>query len=307
MNRMQLNAVLVLVVAGLAAALYFTQKKEEKGAPLTALAADAVKSIRIEHPGQPTIQLEKQAGRWQLTAPVQAETDPFEVASLVSLATQETKRKLPLADVKLGELKLDPPQFSVTLNEQKLDFGDMEPLEYRRYVRVGDTVALIDDPSSTAVDADYSDLVAKDLLPASAELQKIEVPGLTVERAADGKTWSASPATAEASSDALARFTEAWRKARAMWNAKMPADGGQGEPVTLTLKDGTAMHLVLVSREPQLILDRPELKLRYSLSKADADTLLKLTEAPPPAPPADAAGAATPATAAAPAPAPAKP
>lgn len=298
MNRMQLNAVLVLVVAGLAAALYFTQKKEDKGAPLTALAADAVTSIRIEHPDQAAIRLDKQAGRWLLTEPVQAEIDPFEVASLVNLATQETKRKLPLAEVKLGELKLDPPQFRVTLNDQKLDFGDMEPLEYRRYVRVGDAVALIDDPSATAVDADYSDLVAKDLLPAAAELQKIEVPGLTVERAADGKTWTANPAAAKASSDALAAFTEAWRKARAMWNAKMPADGGQGEPITLTLKDGAAVHLVLVSREPQLILDRPDLKLRYSLSKADADTLLKLPEAPPPAPAADAPGQATPAPAA---------
>ncbi|MGH8443815.1 MAG: DUF4340 domain-containing protein, partial [Solimonas sp.] len=145
MNRMYLNAGLVLVVAGLAAAIHFTQKKEEKGAPLTTLAADAVKTIAIEHPGQPTVKLQKDGMLWKLVEPVQSTTDPFEVATLVNLAAQETRRTLPLADVKLAELKLDPPQFTITLNDQTLGFGDLEPLEYRRYVRHGDTVALIDD------------------------------------------------------------------------------------------------------------------------------------------------------------------
>ncbi|WP_169729299.1 DUF4340 domain-containing protein [Solimonas soli] len=282
MNRMAINGALVLVVAGLAAALVFTQKKEEKGAPLTTLGADAVKAITIEHPGQPSMKLEKDGMLWKLVAPVQAATDPFEVATLVNLATQETRRTLPASEVKLGELKLDPPQFTVTLNDQKLEFGDVEPLEYRRYVKHGDTVALIDDPSGTSVDADYSDLVAKELLPGSAEIDKIEVPGLSVARGADGKSWAATPASAAATTDALAAFVDAWQHARAMWNARMPDDAGKGEPITLTLKDGV-VNLVLVSREPQLIIDRPDLRIRYSLSKADEDKLLKLAEPPKPA------------------------
>ncbi|MFT4046825.1 MAG: DUF4340 domain-containing protein [Solimonas sp.] len=295
MNRMAVNAVLVLVVAGLAATMVFTRKKEEKGAPLTTLAADAVTSIAIEHPDQPAVKLEKDGLLWKLVAPVQAATDPFEVATLVNLATQETRRTLKAGDVKLGELKLDPPQFTITLNDQKLAFGDLEPLEYRRYVKNGDTVALIDDPSGTAVDADYSDLVAKELLPGSAELQKIDVPGLSVARAPGSTAWTVTPASAAATTDALAAFVDGWQRARAMWNAAMPADGGKGEPITLTLKDGV-VHLVLVSREPQLIIDRPDLKIRYSLSKADEDKLLKLTE-----PAKDAAKPADPAPAAAPA------
>src|SRR3546814_10555262 len=75
-----------------------------------------------------------------------------------------------------------------------------------------------------------------------------------------------------------------------MWNTAMPADGGKGEPITLTLKDGV-VHLVLVSTEPQLIIDRPDLKLRYTLSKADVATLLKLDE-PAPVEPSKPAAAA---------------
>lgn len=278
MNRAYLNLGLLVLVAGLGAAVYFTQKKEEKGAPLTALAADAVRSITLAHPGQPTIRLEKQGSGWQLLEPVQAPADPFEVATLANLATQETRRTLPVAEVQPAELKLEPPQFTVTLNDEKLDFGDVEPLEFRRYVRHGDTVALIDDPSATSVDADYSNLLAKELLPAGAEIEKIEVPGLAVARGADGKSWAATPASSN--SDAVARFVESWRKARAMWNAAMPADGGKGEPITLTLKDGVVRY-VLVSRDPQLMIDRPDLKVRYTLSKADAVSLLELTVPPP--------------------------
>lgn len=276
MKRVYLNLALLLIVAGLSATVWFTQKKAPpKGPPLTTLSADAVTRISIAHPNEPTITLEKKGAEWQLTEPVQSPTDPFEVASLVNLATTETKRTLKVADVKLADLKLDPPQFTITLNDQKLEFGDTEPLEYRRYVRHGDSVLLIDDPSGTAVDADYSNLVAKELLSPGADLEKIEVPGLSVSRS-DGKDWSATPASAAATGDALAKFVQAWRAARSMWNAAMPADGGKGEPITLTLKSGV-VHLVLVSKEPQLIIDRPDLKVRYTLSKADTETLLTLT------------------------------
>lgn len=293
MNRAYLNLALLAIVAGLAATVWFTQKKEApKGPPLTTLTSAAVNSISIEHPDEPTIKLVKKGDEWQLTAPVQSPTDPFEVASLVNLATTEAKRTLKVGDVKLADLKLAPPRFTITLNDRKLEFGDTEPLEYRRYVRHGDSVALIDDPSDTAVDADYSNLVAKELISPGAEIDKIEVPGLSVSRS-DGKDWSATPASDAASGDALARFVQAWRAARSMWNAAMPADGGKGEPITLTLKDGT-VHLVLVSKAPQLIIDRPDLKLRYTLSKADADTLLTLTE-PKPGEPAKPANAPPPA------------
>src|SRR3546814_3465832 len=141
MKRVYLNIALLVIVTGLAATIWFTQKKEPpKGPPLTTLSADAVTGIRIEHPNEPTITLEKKGAEWQLTEPVQSPTDPFEVASLVNLATTEIKHALKVSDVKLAELKLDPPQFTITLNDQKLEFGDTEPLEYRRYVRHGDSL-----------------------------------------------------------------------------------------------------------------------------------------------------------------------
>lgn len=285
MNRLQLNLVLVFVVAALATTLYFTQKKEEKGPPLTALNGSSLTSIRIEHPDAAAVQLLKQDGQWRITEPVQAATDPFEVASLISLATMEAKHRLPVAEVDLKELGLAPPAYRITLNDQVLAFGNQEPINFRRYIHVGEQVALIDDPPAGPLDADYSELVAKELLPAGAKIAKIEVPGLTMTQSDADGGWALTPAQADASNDRKQQLADAWKTARSMWNGLMPEDAS-GEPVTITLQDGTEMKLQIAAREPQLIIDRPALKVRYTLSRALEEQLLALP--PPPAAPAAA-------------------
>lgn len=286
MNRLQLNLALVVIVGALAATLYLTREQPEKGPPLTPLTDATLERIRIEHPGAPAIVLQKQDGAWQLTAPVHAAADAMEVASIVSLAGAEAQRKLSVAEVELKELKLDPPQYTLTLNDTRLDFGDSEPIDFRRYVRVGDDVALIAEPSAAALDADYSDLVAKELLPAGAEIQSLALPDLTVARSTDGQSWVLMPDQADVGADQKQQLVDAWRSARAMWNAA--AEGGPGEPVTILLKDGRVFELVVVARTPQLIIENPALKVRHTLSKALEGELLQL---PAPAP---AAGAALP-------------
>lgn len=283
MKRTQLNVALALAAVALGTALWLSREQTEPKPPLTPLAEDALRTIEIAHPDRPVIRLEKRGDDWRLTAPVDAPVDAFELSSLTGLAEREVQRSLPLAEVQLAELKLDPPAYTITLNDVTLGFGDTEPIEFRRYVRVGDEVRLIADPPSAALDADYSDLVAKELLPAAAQLQRIEVPGLVVQRAADG-SWTAD-GHADAGADQLQGFVSAWRGARAMWNALRPEDAGDdsGEPVRLVLQDGSEVRLRVVEREPQLKIDRADYGIRYTLSKADADKLLKLPE-PSPAP-----------------------
>jgi hypothetical protein len=180
---------------------------------------------------------------------------------------------------------LVPPRFSLTLNDVKIDFGGAEPLNYRRYVEVGGKIDLIDDPPASALDADYSDLVAKSLLPPGAEIAAVTVPGLKVTRSADGKGWTADPADPKAGSDELQKFADDWSNARALWNAATPADAkpvANPQTVVLTLKDGGSLSFNIVGRDPQLVLERADLKVQYDLAKSDADKLLKLPEPPPP-------------------------
>jgi hypothetical protein len=285
---MRLNLILMAIVLALAGALYFGQKKEPpKGQPLTALSVSNISKITLHHPNAADIVLEKRKeGQWALTAPVQVAADPFELSSLLNVATAETKSTIDPKDVKLADLGLAPPAFSLTLNDTKIDFGGTEPLNYHRYVMVetgstGGRIGQIDDPPASALDADYSDLVAKYVLPQGAQIASITVPGLKVSRSADGKSWTADPADPKAGSDELQKFVDAWIGARALWNAASPADAKpvpNQQTAQVALQDGSTLSFNIVGRDPQLVLERAALKVQYDLAKTDVDKLLKLPE-----------------------------
>lgn len=280
MKRSHLNLVLLVVAGGLGATLWFGQKKEEKGPPLTPLEQGAITRIAVEHPGQPVIRLEKKGETWFLTEPVQSPTDKYEVGGILSLADLELKTKLD-AGVDRKELELDPPKYSVTLDDTRIEIGGTEPIKYRRYVSSGGVIGLVDDPPSAALDADYSDLVSKSLVPEGATLRRIELPGLTLEKSADG-AWS-SPQQGEAKPAQVAQLAESWRNAKAMWNAAEPPGEPVGDAVRLTLDDGRTIDLVVVTRDPQLVLSSKALGVRYTLSKALVDELFKIPSPPAPA------------------------
>ena len=276
MKRAQLNLALLAVAAGLGLAVFFASRPEPPGPPLTALTADQVTRIALEHPGQAAIRLEKRDGAWFLVEPVKAEVDEFEINALLGLATAETKERLEGAA--LAELELAPPKYALTLNDTRVEFGGVEPLQYRRYVKVGEAVSLIEDPPSAALDKDYADLVAKGLFPTTATIERIELPKLTLAQA-DGK-WAVQPADPKASADAMQQLADGWKNARSMWNERAPAAPAQGERVKVALKGGEVREFVVAAREPQFKLHRPDLGVNYVLSKALADELLKLPEPP---------------------------
>lgn len=276
MKRNVLNMMLGFTAIALVIVIAVSQKKEMKTLPLTPLAAEVVNHIRIDHPGSPVIELSKQGSQWNLISPVKAEADPFEVNGVLALASLEEQATFDPAQVALKELKLNPPQYSVTLNDQKLEFGGEEPIKYRRYIRTNGKIVLVSDPPSAALDADYSDLVVKTLLPAGSEIQSIELPDFTISRGKDGKGWVLTRNDSEISSDAKQKLVDAWKDARALWNAAVPKDA-KGDHVKVITKTG-AVEFIITQREPQLILARPDLGVSYTLSEELMKEMLQLQQ-----------------------------
>jgi hypothetical protein len=281
MNRARLNLVLLVVAAGLGTGVYFAQRGEPPGPPLTPYQPDAITRVALEHPGAPAIRLEKQDGRWRLTEPVQAEADEFEINALIGLADRATQLKLEGGAPK--ELGLEPPNFTLTLNDRGIGFGGTEPLEYRRYVQTADGVFLVEDPPGAALDAEYADLVAKDLLPKDAAIERIELPGLVLAQDAGGK-WAVTPADPKATADAMQKLADGWKGARSMWNEMARGGKAGGDKARITLKGGATREFTIVQREPQLQLQRADLGVTFVLSRTLVDELLKLPEPPAPAP-----------------------
>lgn len=294
MNRTRLNLLLAVIVLALGAGAW--QAKQHKDKPkqtLTPLAAEGVSKIVMEWPGSPTITLEKQGGDWQLTTPVKARADHFEVVGATSLASIEVQSTLDADGIDLKELGFEPPDHVITLNNVRIEFGGSDALQSRRYVRVDGVIKLIDDPTSAALDKDYADLVSKDLFAASDELVRIELPSATLSKGADGQ-WSAPANTANATPASVKAVAEGWKTARAMWCEPTEGAAPIGPPLRFTLRDGRVIDYVVAATDPQLALYAPALNVRCQLSKALVDELLTV---PAPKPPEPAASAPSPAAA----------
>ena len=276
--RARLNLGLLAAAVGLGVAVFVANRKEPPGPPLTPYQAGAIERIALEHPGVPAIRLEKKDGHWRLVEPVQAEADEFEVNALVGLADRQTQLKVEGGVAK--ELGLDPPAYTLTLNDRAIAFGGVESLEYRRYVQTPDGTFLIEDPPGAALDKEYADLVSKDVLPKGAAIERLELPRLTLAKGESG--WSLTPADPKATPDQMQKLAEAWAGARSMWNEMARDAKATGERVKVTLQGGATREFVIVAREPQLKLHRPDLGVTLVLSKALADELLKLPDPPPP-------------------------
>lgn len=278
MKRARFNLVLLAVAAALGVGVFFAQQKEPPGPPLTPYKADAITRVAIEHAGAPAIRLEKQDGRWRLVEPIQAEANEFEVSGVIGLADRETKLKV--EGGALPDLGLEPPNFTLTLNDRAIAFGGVEPLEYRRYVKTADGVFLIEDPPGAPLDREYADLVSRDVLPKDAQIERLELPGLALARGGEG-AWTLTPADPKATSDQMQKLADAWKGAGSMWN-EMATGKVAGPTVKVALAGGVTREFVIAAREPQLKLHRTDLGVTLVLSKALADELLKLPDPPPP-------------------------
>ena len=129
--------VLVVVLAGLGAYVYFVESKKPQGEATTlgpkvfTVKADAIDEITVKSAGGDTTTLKKVGGAWQITAPVGAPADEAEVSGIVTgLTTADIVRTV---DENPGDLKpfgLAEPRVDITFKAagsarpQQLLIGD---------------------------------------------------------------------------------------------------------------------------------------------------------------------------------------
>ena len=281
MKRKHLNLLLVTIALGLVVAVYFSREKPEPPLPsLTVLNNADINRILIQHSGSPDIRLEKRNNVWWLAAPVETRAETVEVAAILDLAARPSQRRYAIAELDLSEVGLAKPDWSVQLNDVRIEFGGLDPIESHRYVRQGDTVHLVEDPPSAALDADYSDLVARRLLPADARVNRVQLPGMTLSRN-DKSGWRVAPASADQGADAAQQLIDAWQQAQAMWITTL--DRKKSAQGTVQIQAGDEdLRFVILDRKDQLILARPELGVQFTLSKTLDNDLFEFK--PPPEP-----------------------
>lgn len=273
LNLLMLAAVLALVAVTV---LKPGIEPEAENPPLTTLDSANVQRIEIER-GDTVLILERRDGGWWIAGEPTVPADPLQVDLLLRLPGERPLRSYAAADLDLVQLKLDPGQPRVRIDATEFAFGDTDPLEGLRYMRVGDRVHLIRDSYQSVLQGGRTQFTSRRLLPEGADIAALELPDLTLRKRDDGG-WDVQPAPERLSADAPQQLIQAWQNASALWvRSYQPA--GDRKPVTLTLADGTQLRFELRQAEGETLLARPDLGLQYQMPEESARPLLAL-EAP---------------------------
>ena len=268
-SRLLVNLGLLALIAILATvAIVKPGKKEVELSPL--LAVDPQGLTRVTLQNKETLVFEKQNGQWHLTAPFAAPVNQVRIGQLLDVAKATTEASYPLKPDEAGQFGLDAPEAVLTLGDNSLQFGGTDPIKMRRYVRLGNTLHLVEDNFFHHLTASATDYVDKRLIPEGSKIQEIQLPGLKALRNGEGH-WTVEPAS-ESSTD-LAELASVWATSRAIDVRRMDAKV-VGETIRIGLVEGAPIEFIILKKSPELVLGRRDLGLQYEVTSETSRELL---------------------------------
>ncbi len=268
---------LTAFAAALAVFVYLTPRSGERATfPLSSLAAHEVRLIRIERGTHPATVLERKGELWHVTAPVGAPAEPSEVNRLLGILSARSPQRM--APTELARFELDPAPLRLTFDAQKLSFGMVNAVTREQYVLTGGAVHLIEPRYAAGVPVDPLQFVRRRLFADGAIPVRIELPEFALVRGEAG--WTIAPARDGMSQDDLNRFADDWRLAAAVYVAQATARPALAT-IRLRFKDGAAVSLEVVQRDPALVLRHRGLEVEYTFPAASARRLLTAPGATP--------------------------
>lgn len=145
-NRILINLGLLLLVLLLGTIAIYEPGLEDNTQPrppLTSLQPEAIQHIELNNPSHTKIALKKVNGRWQMIAPQAAPANEKKIKELLGIVSTNSYSRFPVDPQRLSEFGLDPAPIKLRLNNLELEFGGNDPLQFRRYVRIGNQLHLI--------------------------------------------------------------------------------------------------------------------------------------------------------------------
>ncbi|MEQ6340380.1 MAG: DUF4340 domain-containing protein [Gammaproteobacteria bacterium] len=273
-SRAWVNLALFILLAGLAVFAFYEAGKEPPGqqSTLTVIDPGKISQIRINHKDGEIISLIKDVQGWRLNQPISVPANSGNVQQLLGLARTSSYAQFDVRGVDMAKYKLDTPGLYVEFDGLELVFGGTEPLEGRRYVRVGQVVHLIDDSGYRDANIALAALVSPALLPAGFKQMEIKLPNATISRAEDGR-WTSAPARADLSADVIQRLVDEWQRAEAHSVETYAPDGKALGEIVVRLEPTAELRFEIVAREPELILARRDIGMQYHFTAEQAKRL----------------------------------
>ena len=265
----RLNLALLAAVIALALFAYYKPPKNEPEHKLAMLKAADAKSIRIEIGTSAPLLLERTATEWKLTAPISARADSFQVQRLLEILAATSKDRFPAAG--LARYELNEPYARVTINQQAFAFGTVNEMSREQYVLSQGGIYPLALRYGAALPKNALQLVSRQLFapdeaPVAFELSEFRLAEV------NGK-WQLTPPAADLSQDDINRWVDEWRLATAL-AVQPPSKGKPLATVKLKLKNGSAVAIAVLQRDPQLVLARGDQEFEYQFAGDAAKRLL---------------------------------
>jgi len=144
-RRTRTNLFLLVMVALLGLAVFAELRREHalQRDPLTTMDPDAIRSLAVTCPSCTSRRFEKVDGHWMMREPQAQAADDKAVARLASILRAPVRYRRPASELDASKLGLDPPMATLEVDGTMLKFGTTDAIRNDRYVKVGDTIALV--------------------------------------------------------------------------------------------------------------------------------------------------------------------
>ncbi|MCK5902618.1 MAG: DUF4340 domain-containing protein [Cocleimonas sp.] len=147
-KRLLLNGVLFLLVIAL---FWFVSLQMNRVKAVDSLydkaMGDDIVSVRVDRRDQfnqrVSIEIKKIETQWIMMKPKKRVVEPKKMQHLFTLLAEPIDARYPVKDRDLSVFGLDNNQLSVFFNGVKIQFGSINPITQKRYLRKKDTIYLV--------------------------------------------------------------------------------------------------------------------------------------------------------------------
>jgi hypothetical protein len=243
-----------IVVVALGIGIRLELRREEKflPVPLTSLDPVGAKSLDIRCPDCRTRRFEHRANGWWMLEPYPVRADDSAVSRLANVVKARVRTKLDIGAYDLPKLGLDPPRMTIKLDNVQIDFGDEDPIEHDRYVRVGTELFRVPDRFSARLLESPETEIDRHVIDADAAVVEVSIDG--------------QPPRAD--------LAAAWKNAIAA--QLQPADNATANALSaiVDFADGTKLEFSIHRENEHYVVRRNDIHLDYLVGEAQAQALL---------------------------------
>jgi hypothetical protein len=146
-RRTRTNLFLAVMVGLLGAGVYAELRREHTLAtePVVSIDPAGVHDIRIACGECSPRHFAKIDGHWRMLEPLAGAADDARIERIAAIARAPVRFRHAAGELDAKRLGLDPPWATLTLDDTVMTFGTTDAIHGDRYIRVGDTIALVPD------------------------------------------------------------------------------------------------------------------------------------------------------------------